>query len=30
MSVIEGAGHKSCAEHPDQFNKAVFAFLLDS
>jgi pimeloyl-ACP methyl ester carboxylesterase len=29
MSVIEGAGHKSCADLPDQFNKAVLAFLLD-
>jgi len=28
MSVIEGAGHKSCADLPDQFNKAVLAFLL--
>jgi pimeloyl-ACP methyl ester carboxylesterase len=29
MTVIEGAGHKSCADLPDQFNKAVLAFLLD-
>lgn len=30
MSVIEGAGHKSCADLPEQFNKAVLAFLLDA
>jgi pimeloyl-ACP methyl ester carboxylesterase len=29
MSVIEGAGHKSCSDDPDNFNKAVLAFLLD-
>jgi pimeloyl-ACP methyl ester carboxylesterase len=29
MSVIEGAGHKSCSDLPDQFNKAVLTFLLD-
>jgi pimeloyl-ACP methyl ester carboxylesterase len=29
MTVIEGAGHKSCSDLPDQFNKAVLAFLLD-
>ncbi len=29
LSVIEGAGHKSCADLPDQFNKAVLTFLLD-
>jgi 3-oxoadipate enol-lactonase len=29
MSVIEGSGHKSCSDMPDQFNKAVLAFLLD-
>jgi pimeloyl-ACP methyl ester carboxylesterase len=30
MTIIEGAGHKSCADLPDQFNKAVLAFLLDA
>jgi 2-hydroxy-6-oxonona-2,4-dienedioate hydrolase len=29
LSVIEGSGHKSCSDLPDQFNKAVLAFLLD-
>jgi len=29
LSVIEGAGHKSCAERPDQFNKALLTFLLE-
>jgi 3-oxoadipate enol-lactonase len=29
MTVIEGAGHKSCSDLPEQFNKAVLAFLLD-
>lgn len=29
LSVIEGAGHKSCSDLPDQFNKAVLTFLLD-
>lgn len=29
MTVIQGAGHKSCADLPDEFNKAVLAFLLD-
>ena len=29
MSVIEGAGHKSCSDLPDKFNKAVLTFLLD-
>ena len=27
LSLIEGAGHKSCADRPDAFNKAVVAFL---
>src|SRR5947209_5784294 len=27
MTVIEGAGHKSCSDLPEQFNKAVLAFL---
>jgi 3-oxoadipate enol-lactonase len=27
MSVIDGAGHKSCADLPEQFNKAVLTFL---
>ncbi len=30
FSVVEGAGHKSCADRPEAFNKAVLAFLLDS
>lgn len=30
LSVIEGSGHKSCAERPDQFNKAVLTFLRES
>jgi len=29
LSVIEGSGHKSCADMPDAFNKAVLAFLLE-
>ena len=29
LSVIEGSGHKSCADRPDLFNKAVTAFLLE-
>jgi 3-oxoadipate enol-lactonase len=29
LSVIEGAGHKSCSDLPEQFNKAVLTFLLD-
>jgi pimeloyl-ACP methyl ester carboxylesterase len=29
LSVIEGSGHKSCADRPDAFNKAVLAFLLE-
>jgi pimeloyl-ACP methyl ester carboxylesterase len=29
LTVIEGAGHKSCSDLPEQFNKAVLAFLLD-
>lgn len=29
LSLIEGAGHKSCADRPDAFNKAVLAFLKD-
>jgi 3-oxoadipate enol-lactonase len=29
MSVIEGAGHKSCSDLPDKFNKAVLTFLID-
>jgi pimeloyl-ACP methyl ester carboxylesterase len=29
LSVIEGSGHKSCADRPDAFNKAVTAFLLE-
>jgi 3-oxoadipate enol-lactonase len=28
LSVIEGSGHKSCADVPEAFNKAVLAFLL--
>lgn len=28
LSLIDGAGHKSCADRPDAFNKAVLAFLL--
>lgn len=28
LSVIEGAGHKSCADRPAAFNKATLAFLL--
>lgn len=27
LSVIEGSGHKSCADRPEAFNKAVLAFL---
>jgi pimeloyl-ACP methyl ester carboxylesterase len=30
LSIIDGAGHKSCAERPEAFNKAVLAFLLDT
>ncbi len=30
LSLIEGAGHKSCSDRPDAFNKAVLAFLLDA
>jgi len=30
LSVIAGAGHKSCADRPTAFNKAVLAFLLES
>jgi 3-oxoadipate enol-lactonase len=29
LSVIEGSGHKSCADRPEAFNKAVLAFLLE-
>ena len=29
LSVIEGSGHKSCADRPEAFNKAVTAFLLE-
>lgn len=29
LSVIHGAGHKSCADRPEAFNKAVLSFLLD-
>jgi 3-oxoadipate enol-lactonase len=29
LSVIEGSGHKSCADRPEAFNKAVMAFLLE-
>ena len=29
LSLIEGAGHKSCADRPEAFNKAVTAFLLE-
>jgi len=29
LSVIEGSGHKSCADKPEAFNKAVLAFLLE-
>ena len=28
LSVIEGSGHKSCADRPEAFNKAVLTFLL--
>ncbi len=29
LSLIDGAGHKSCADRPEAFNKAVLAFLKD-
>ncbi len=29
LSVIDGSGHKSCADRPEAFNKAVLAFLLE-
>ena len=29
LSVIEGAGHRSCSERPERFNKAVLTFMLD-
>jgi 3-oxoadipate enol-lactonase len=29
LSVIEGSGHKSCADRPEAFNKAVLTFLLE-
>lgn len=29
LSLIENAGHKSCADRPEAFNKAVLAFLKD-
>ena len=29
LSLIEGSGHKSCADRPEAFNKAVLAFLLE-
>lgn len=29
LSVIDGAGHKSCADRPEAFNRAVLSFLLD-
>ena len=29
LSVIEGSGHKSCADRPDAFNKAVLTFLAE-
>ncbi len=29
LSVIEGSGHKSCADRPEAFNKTVLAFLLE-
>lgn len=29
LSVIEGSGHRSCADQPEAFTKAVLAFLLE-